>query len=74
MLQDIFDAIKNIVSFIGGIGDFISDSIRDIVYIITLLGQFSVGLAAHFVWLPVGIVAIVSVALGLAIVFRVIGR
>lgn len=74
MLQDIFDALKNIVSFIGGIGDFISDFLRDTVYVIGLLAQFSGGLATHFTWLPVGLVAIVSVALGIAIIFRVIGR
>lgn len=74
MLQDIFDALKNIVSFFTGIGDFILDTIRDLTYMISVLGTVSSGIQEYLSWLPPGFLLIVVATISIVVIYKIVGR
>lgn len=74
MLQDIFDAIKNLVSFVLGIGDFILDTIRDLTYMVGVLQTVSGGITEYLSWLPPGFLLIIGVVISLVVIYKIVGR
>lgn len=74
MLSGIFDVIKGIGEFISNVVGFILDFIKDIVYIITLLGETIVSIPQYFGWLPAAVVSLILALFAIAVVYKITGR
>lgn len=74
MLQQIFDALGNIVSFITGIVDFVLDFIRDLGYIISTISLVAGNFATYISWLPSGMVIMIGILISIAVIYKVAGR
>lgn len=70
-----------VFSWLGGLGeavagafDFLLGLVRDLVYMVQLLGRFISLVPVFFSWLPPQLLAIVGVAVALAVVLKILGR
>lgn len=70
-----------IISFLGGIGSAISgafgfllDLVLDLVYVVRLLGRLLRVIPMFLSWLPPPILAIVTAAISVAVILKIIGR
>lgn len=74
MLQQIFDVLGNIVSFITGIVDFVLDFIRDLGYIISTISLVAGNFTTYISWLPAGMVIMIGILISIAVIYKVAGR
>lgn len=74
MLSGIFDVIKGIGEFISNVVGFILDFIKDIVYIITLLGETIISIPDYFGWLPTAVASLILALFAIAVVYKITGR
>lgn len=70
-----------LLSWLGGIGSAISGAfefllgiVLDLVYVVQLIGRFLRLIPIYFSWLPPQLLAIISIALSIAIIFKILGR
>lgn len=70
-----------IISFLGGIGSaitsafgFLLDLVLDLVYVVRLLGRLLRAIPMFLSWLPPPILVIVTAAISVAVIFKIIGR
>lgn len=66
-LKSIFDLLSSLVTFI--IGFF-----QDLVYMISLLGNFIVSLPSYLSWLPPTFVSSVMVIFSIVVIYKILGR
>lgn len=65
--KGIGDAIVSIVDFVIGL-------FQDLIYMIQLLGQVVLNIPAYFSWLPGEVIALVVLAIGVVVVYKILGR
>lgn len=74
MIEFIKNAISAISSFFTTVWNIITGLIDDIIYIVKLLGNLVTQIPSLFSWLPAPVLALVILAIGLVVVYKVLGR
>ena len=73
-MQALIDFLKGIASAITGAIDFLFGVIKDLVYIVQLLAEFTLQIPSYLSWLPNGIVAIFVTTFAVVVIYKVLGR
>lgn len=74
MLKKIWNVVKDIGSFLSKTVEFILDLFEDLVYIVELLGEVVLDIPEYLGVFPTIIVSSVISLVGIAVIFRVLGR
>lgn len=74
MLENIYKGIKSIIKFFESIVDFIIDFFADLVYVIQLVGETIVQIPDYLGAFPTVLVTSVLVLVGVAVIFKILGR
>lgn len=74
MLESIYKGIKSIVKFFEAIVDFVIDFFEDLVYVIELVGETVKDIPSYLDFFPPVIVTGVLALVGVAVVFKILGR
>lgn len=74
MLSGIYEAIKEVLAFLRGITNFITDFISDLVYMVNLLGEATIEIPLYFSWLPASITVFLGTILGIVVIYKILGR
>lgn len=74
MLKKIWNVVKDIGSFLSKTVEFILDLFEDLVYIVELLGEVVLDIPEYLGVFPTVIVSAVISLVGIAVIFRVLGR
>lgn len=74
MLKKIWNVVKDIGSLLSKMGEFILDLFEDLVYIVKLLGEVVLDIPEYLGVFPTVIVSAVISLVGIAVIFRVLGR
>ena len=73
-MQVIIDFFKGFADVITSLVDFVIGMVEDIVYVITLLGEFVTQIPEYFSWLPAEALVLVVAIFGLVVIYKVLGR
>ncbi len=73
-MQAIIDFFKGIAEGVGAALDFLLNTIKDLAYMVQLLGQFILDIPAYLSWLPAGVVAIFITIFSIVVIYKIIGR
>lgn len=73
-MQVIIDFFKGFADVITSLVDFVIGMVEDLVYVITLLGEFATQIPAYFSWLPEEALVLVVSGIGLVVIYKVLGR
>lgn len=74
MFQFLQEAITNILNFFQTAWDFIINFFKEIVYIIQLLAATIVNMPSYFTWLPATITVLITTALSIVVIYKILGR
>lgn len=74
MLEKIWNVIKNLGKVISALTEFIFDMVEDLIYMIRLLGDVVDDIPQYLGFFPSVIVTVVTTCIGLAVIFKVLGR
>lgn len=70
----IFDAIKGFFTFIVSIVQFILNLIKDLVYVVKLIGQTVIKIPSMLGFLPGTVIALFMVCVSVVVIYKVVGR
>lgn len=73
-MQGLINFFSSIVDGIKLAFDFLFDMIKDLGYVVRLLGSFIVKIPSFFSWLPAGVVAILVTTFGIVLIYKLLGR
>lgn len=74
MLQTLVDFFLGLADVISSLIDFVIGLITDLVYVVTLCGQFVLKIPLFFSWLPSEVVAVVVTIFAIVVIYKVLGR
>lgn len=74
MLSAISSAIDSIVSFFTFIWDLIVKFVEDIIYVVQSLSSLVTRIPSYLSFLPSTFISVIMVGIGVAVVYKVIGR
>lgn len=74
MLSAISSAIDSIVSFFTFIWDLIVKFVEDIIYVVQSLASLVTRIPSYLSFLPSAFISVIMVGIGVAVVYKVIGR
>lgn len=74
MLKDIFEILKSIGDFFVTIGQFLYDFVKDIIYMIELVGEAVAQIPDYISWLPVEVVTIIVSIFAIVVIYKILGR
>lgn len=74
MFEWISEVLTNIANFFSTLWDFIINLFEEIVYIIGILGSVIVNIPSYFTWLPASVLALIVLAIGIVVVYKIAGR
>lgn len=74
MLSAISSAIDSIVSFFSFIWDLIVKFVEDIIYVVQSLASLVTRIPNYLSFLPSAFISVIMVGIGVAVVYKVIGR
>lgn len=74
MLKKIWNVVKDIGSFLSKTVEFILDLFEDLIYIVELLSDVAKDIPEYLGVFPTLIVSSVISLVGIAVIFRVLGR
>lgn len=74
MLSAISSAIDSIVSFFTFIWDLIVKFVEDIIYVVQSLTSLVTRIPGYLSFLPSAFISVIMVGVGVAVVYKVIGR
>lgn len=74
MIEFIKNAISSISEFFTTVWSIISSLVDDIIYVVKLLGNIVAQIPSLFSWLPAPVLALFILAIGLVVVYKVLGR
>lgn len=74
MLKDIFEILKSIGDFFVTIGQFLFDFVKDIIYMIEIVGEAVVQIPDYISWLPVEVVTIIVSIFAIVVIYKILGR
>lgn len=70
----IIDFFEGIAKAISTAIDFLVSTLRDLVYVIQLLGKFLLSIPSYLGWLPTSIVSIIVLIFTIAVLYKILGR
>lgn len=73
-MNAILSFLEGIGSAISGAFGFLLDLALDLVYVVRLLGRILKLIPTFLSWLPPPILAILTAAISVAVIFKIIGR
>lgn len=73
-MQGLINFFSSIVEGIKIAFDFLFDMIKDLVYVVKLLGSFIAKIPSLFAWLPAGVLALIVTIFGIVLIYKIIGR
>lgn len=74
MLQFISDVLTSIADFFSTAFNFVISFFREVVYLIQLLASAMINMPSYFVWLPTTITVLITTALAIIVVYKILGR
>lgn len=74
MIEFIKNAIQSISNFFTTVWEIITSLIDDIIYVVKLLASIVAQIPSLFSWLPPAVLALFILAIGLVVVYKVLGR
>ena len=74
MLETIKDFFLNMGNVIMSLVDFVIGIVEDLVYVVTLCGQFVLTIPRFFAWLPTGVVALIVTIFAIVVIYKILGR
>ena len=74
MLQEIRDILVAIGEFFTTVIDFVIAFFKDLVYMVTLVGETTSQLPQYLDWLPEGIVGGLLAIFAIVIIYKILGR
>lgn len=66
-LEGIWDAILTVI-------EFVIDFIKDIIYVVQLVGETVLKIPDYIGWLPTGFVSIILVIFSVVVIYKILGR
>lgn len=70
----ILDVLSGFIDLCIFVVDFIISTIRDLLYMVGLLGELTVNLPDYLGWLPSSIMTHFLVIISIVVVYKIIGR
>lgn len=74
MLQKIGDFLQGIWDAIITVIEFVVDFIKDIIYIVQLVGETVLKIPEYIGWLPTYITASLVVLFAIVVIYKILGR
>lgn len=74
MLQSIWEAIQGIWDTIVSIVEFVIDFIKDLIYVIQLVGESVLKIPEYIGWLPTSLVTIIILIFSIVVIYKILGR
>lgn len=74
MLNTIKEFFVGMIDVISSLIDFVVGFIEDIVYVVTLCGQFVIKIPSYFSWLPDVAVTLIVTTFGIVVIYKILGR
>lgn len=74
MLKEIFNAITGFFDLVTSLVDFVIGFITDLVYVVTLVGQFVLKVPSYFAWLPSPAITMIVTVFGIVVIYKILGR
>lgn len=74
MLKSIFDAMINFFNLVGSLVNFVIDMVKDLVYVITLIGKMLLKIPSYVGWLPTTCGSIIVAIFGIVVIYKILGR
>lgn len=74
VLKNIAKAITSFFDVVGSLIDFAIDFIKDLVYVVKLVGEFVLKIPDMFNWLPGVAVTMIVTIFGVVVIYKIIGR
>lgn len=74
LLKNIFNSVTDFFDMIGSVVDFIINFVKDLVYVIKLVGEFVLKIPDMFTWLPATVVALIVTVFGIVVIYKILGR
>lgn len=74
MLKTIADFFTGIADVVTSLIDFVVGFIEDLVYVVTLCGQFVLKIPTYFSWLPGEVVTLIVLLFGVVVIYKILGR
>lgn len=74
MLQKIWNVIKDLGKIISSVIEFVFDMVEDLLYMIKLLGEVVLDIPDYLGFFPSIIITTVTTLIGVAVIFKVLGR
>lgn len=74
MLQKIGDFLQGIWDAIITVIEFVVDFIKDIIYIVQLVGETVLKIPDYIGWLPTYVTASIVVLFAIVVIYKILGR
>lgn len=74
MLSVIKDLFFNFMELASSLVDILIERLKDVVYLIKLLGEFAIKLPTYFTWIPNNIYYVIGTMLSIVILYKILGR
>lgn len=73
-MEDIINMLEGFIDGVLGLIDFVVTMIEDLVYVISLTGEFVANIPDYFSWLPSVHVTMLISIFGIVVIYKVLGR
>lgn len=70
----IFDAIKGFFEFIVSIVEFLFGLIKDLVYVVRMIGKAAISIPTYIGFLPTVLISLFLVSVSVVIIYKIVGR
>lgn len=74
MLDSIFEMLKNLVDSILSFFEFVVKLVKDLVYVIELVGETVADIPNYFSWFPTELLAILLPIFAIVVIYKILGR
>lgn len=74
MLESIKDFFVGMIDIIVSLVDFVIGIVEDLVYVVTLCGQFVLKIPTFFSWLPSQVVVLIVTIFAVVVIYKILGR
>lgn len=73
-MQSIYNALLSFFDLIGSLVEFIIDMIKDLVYVIGLLGEMIAKIPQYIGWLPSNAILLITTVFSIVVIYKILGR
>lgn len=73
-MNALFSWLQGFGSAVSGAFEFLVDLVLDLVYLVQVLGRFLGLIPVFFSWIPAPLMGIITVAISMAVIFKILGR